>query len=93
MDKKYLYTLLTPLHCFKCKFSPNTSYGVSTVSNSQSSCGFNLWFAFTLKGSSRYGLPAPAVAVDYSQGNLGAPLVNPNFKGSQTLHRVNMEIL
>ena len=46
---------------------------------------------FTLKGSSCYGLPAP-VAVDYSQGNLGAPLVNLNFEGSQTLHRVNTEI-
>ena len=43
------------------------------------------------KGSSSYGLPAP-VAVDYSQGNLHAPLVNLNFEGSQTLHRVNTEI-
>ena len=51
-----------------------------------------LWFVFTLKGSSCYGLLAP-VAVDYSQGNLDAPLLNLNFKGSQTLHRVNTEIL
>ena len=45
--------------------------------------GFNLWFAFTLKGSSSYGLPAP-VAVDYSQGNLPTAFVNPNCQGSQT---------
>ena len=47
---------------------------------------------FALKGPSSYGLPAPAAA-DYNQGNLGAPLVNLNFEGSQTLHRVNTEIL
>ena len=44
------------------------------------------------KVSSSYSLPAP-VAVDYSQGNLHATLVNLNFEGSQTLHRVNTEIL
>ncbi|XP_066015672.1 uncharacterized protein [Pocillopora verrucosa] len=34
------------------------------------------------QGSSSYGLPAP-VAVDYSQGNLHAPLVNLNFEGQK----------
>ena len=49
---------------------------------SLSSSGFNLWFAFTLKGSSSYGLPAP-VAVDYSPGNLCAPSVNLNFQAKE----------
>ena len=59
---------------------------------SLSSCGLNFWFTFTLKGSLSFDSPAP-VAVDYSQGNLRAPFVNLNFKGSQTLHKVNTEIL
>ncbi|XP_022777635.1 uncharacterized protein LOC111319070 isoform X2 [Stylophora pistillata] len=36
------------------------------------------------QGSSSYGLPAP-VAVDYSQGNHPAALLNPSHQGSQTL--------
>ena len=42
-----------------------------------------LFYAFTLKGSSSYGLPAP-VAVDYCQGNHPAAFLNPNNQGSQT---------
>ena len=60
--------------------------------HSESNSVFNLWFTFTLKGTSSYGLPVP-VAVDYSLENLCAPLANLNFEGSQIFHRISTKIL